>query len=255
MLAKYYKLIIFIIILFTFAGCHWFRKKKLKSRISRSAGFYYYIKPGETLWSLSKRYNVDVNTLIELNNVKDPRNIPAGERLFIPAPKKTTKIAYYNSRKLKKYKYRKKFKHKKKIKKSSSKNFQKNLNKLLKRFKGRFLFPVKGGRIVRKFNTGNDRLSEGINIQAPFHSPVVAVDSGMVEYTGDEMEGYGTVIIISHKDDFYSLYSFVSSVKVDLGEKVKAGQTIAYTGKNSFIHFQLRKGVTPVNPEPLFKNK
>lgn len=110
-----------------------------------------------------------------------------------------------------------------------------------------FRWPARG-RIIRGF-AGND----GINIALPEGTPVKAVEAGVVAYAGNELKGYGDLILIRHPNGFVSAYANNSEIDVKRGETVKRGQIIAKSGQTGNVatpqlHFELRKGSTPVDP-------
>ncbi len=113
-----------------------------------------------------------------------------------------------------------------------------------------FRWPARG-RVISGFNaaSGND----GINIALPEGTPVKATESGTVAYAGDEVKGYGNLVLIRHDNGFVSAYAHNGDLNVKRGERVKRGQTIAVSGKSGNVtspqlHFELRKGSTPVDP-------
>ncbi len=96
---------------------------------------------------------------------------------------------------------------------------------------------------------GND----GINISLPEGTSVKAAESGVVAYAGSELKGYGNLILIRHPNGFVSAYANNSDIEVKRGETVKRGQVIAKSGQSGNVnspqlHFELRKGATPVDP-------
>jgi murein DD-endopeptidase MepM/ murein hydrolase activator NlpD len=110
-----------------------------------------------------------------------------------------------------------------------------------------FRWPARG-RIIRGF-AGND----GINIALPEGTPVKAVEAGVVAYAGNELKGYGNLILIRHANGFVSAYANTSEIDVKRGETVKRGQIIAKSGQTGNVtspqlHFELRKGSKPVDP-------
>jgi murein DD-endopeptidase MepM/ murein hydrolase activator NlpD len=110
-----------------------------------------------------------------------------------------------------------------------------------------FRWPARG-RIIHGF-TGND----GINIAVPEGTAVKAADDGVVAYAGSELKGYGNLVLIRHSNGFVSAYANNSALEVKRGEQVKRGQTIAKSGQTGNVatpqlHFELRKGSTPVDP-------
>jgi murein DD-endopeptidase MepM/ murein hydrolase activator NlpD len=110
-----------------------------------------------------------------------------------------------------------------------------------------FRWPARG-RIIHGF-TGND----GINIAVPEGTAVKAADDGVVAYAGSELKGYGNLVLIRHSNGFVSAYANNSALEVKRGDPVKRGQTIAKSGQTGNVatpqlHFELRKGSTPVDP-------
>ena len=98
---------------------------------------------------------------------------------------------------------------------------------------------------------GND----GINIAVPEGTPVKAAEDGVVAYAGNELKGYGNLVLIRHPNGFVSAYANNGDLNVKRGDQVKRGQTIANSGQTGNVaspqlHFELRKGSTPVDPMP-----
>ena len=80
-----------------------------------------------------------------------------------------------------------------------------------------------------------------------------AAESGVVAYAGSELKGYGNLVLIRHPNGYVSAYAHNGEVAVKRGETVKRGQTIAKSGQSGNVaspqlHFELRKGSTPVDP-------
>jgi murein DD-endopeptidase MepM/ murein hydrolase activator NlpD len=119
---------------------------------------------------------------------------------------------------------------------------------------GRFPWPVHG-RILAGYGaaTGGAR-NEGINIAAPLGTPVRAIDSGTVAYAGNEVKGYGNLVLIKHANGWISAYAHLADVTVRKGDAVGAGQIIAKVGDSGGVgapqlHFELRRGQKPVDPK------
>jgi murein DD-endopeptidase MepM/ murein hydrolase activator NlpD len=121
---------------------------------------------------------------------------------------------------------------------------------------GAFLWPVRGP-IVEGFGAGPDGTrNEGINIAAPQGAPVRAADAGVVVYVGNELRGYGNLILIKHPQGWISAYAHCGAVLVRRDEKVRRGQIIARVGATGDVqepqlHFELRRGKKAVDPRPL----
>lgn len=118
---------------------------------------------------------------------------------------------------------------------------------------GRFPWPVRG-RIVGAYgNTPGGGHNDGINISAPLGTPVRAIDSGAVVYSGNEVKGYGNIVLIRHPNGWISAYAHLDDVTVKPGDNIAAGEVIAKVGNSGGItepqlHFELRRGKKPVNP-------
>jgi murein DD-endopeptidase MepM/ murein hydrolase activator NlpD len=112
-----------------------------------------------------------------------------------------------------------------------------------------FRWPARG-RIIQGFKSGGN---DGINISVPEGTAVKAAENGVVAYAGSELKGYGNLVLIRHPNGFVSAYANNGELNVKRGETVKRGQTIAKSGQSGNVatpqlHFELRKGSTPVDP-------
>ncbi len=106
------------------------------------------------------------------------------------------------------------------------------------------------GRIIQGFKTGGN---DGINIAVPEGTSVKAAESGVVAYAGSEIKGFGNLVLIRHPNGYVSAYANNANIEVHRGEQVTRGQTIAKSGQSGNVaspqlHFELRKGSTPVDP-------
>ena len=116
----------------------------------------------------------------------------------------------------------------------------------------KFRWPV-SGRVLVDFAASR---GTGINIEASEGTPVTAAENGTVIYVGSGVEGYGNLVLIRHPNGYVSAYAHLSSMNVAKGAVVNRGDTIGAAGKTgsvtqSQLHFELRKGATPVDPMPL----
>ncbi|MCB5261643.1 MAG: peptidoglycan DD-metalloendopeptidase family protein [Candidatus Cloacimonetes bacterium] len=127
--------------------------------------------------------------------------------------------------------------------------------------KARILWPVRGqiirnfGQETRSYNTSV--VSNGVDIAVREGTKVVAVDSGEVVFS-DRYGGQGKMVIIDHKNGFFSLYGFNSDLVVNRGDTVSRGQMIARSGMTgsatqASLHFELRKDGAAINPLPYFE--
>jgi murein DD-endopeptidase MepM/ murein hydrolase activator NlpD len=114
-----------------------------------------------------------------------------------------------------------------------------------------FRWPARG-RIIQGFKSGSGG-NDGINIAVPEGTAVKAAEGGVVAYAGSELKGYGNLVLIRHPNGFVSAYANNGEIDVKRGETVKRGQMIAKSGQSGNVsspqlHFELRKGSTPVDP-------
>jgi murein DD-endopeptidase MepM/ murein hydrolase activator NlpD len=117
----------------------------------------------------------------------------------------------------------------------------------------RFRWPARG-RIISDFGTkpGGTR-NEGINMALPEGADIKAVEDGTVIYSGNELKGYGNLVLVRHDDGWVSAYAHGSELLVKRGDSVSRGQTIAKAGSTGSVtqpqlHFELRRGNKPVDP-------
>lgn len=119
---------------------------------------------------------------------------------------------------------------------------------------GRFMRPV-DGKVISKFGPKDDGLhNDGINIKAPKGTAVRAAENGVIAYTGNEMSGYGNLILVKHADRYMTAYAHMDKMLVKKGDVVKAGQSIGTVGAtggvdSSQLHFEVRKGTEALNPD------
>jgi murein DD-endopeptidase MepM/ murein hydrolase activator NlpD len=118
---------------------------------------------------------------------------------------------------------------------------------------GGFIWPV-DGRVVSTFGPkGSGRVNDGINIAAAAGTPVRAAESGVVAYAGNELRGFGNMLLIKHADGWVSAYAHNQELLVVRGDRVHRGQVIARVGSSGGadqpqVHFELRKNKKAVDP-------
>lgn len=116
-----------------------------------------------------------------------------------------------------------------------------------------FIWPVDGKVIARFGPTKDNQRNDGINIAAPAGAPVLASADGTVAYAGNELRGFGNMVLLRHADGWVTAYAHNSSLLVQKGDKVRQGQTIARVGSSGNVetpqlHFELRQGTKAVDP-------
>jgi septal ring factor EnvC (AmiA/AmiB activator) len=127
------------------------------------------------------------------------------------------------------------------------------------RAEGQLEWPVRGN-LVGHFGPekhpkwGTVVPNNGVDIETPIGTPVKSVAKGRVDYTSEDFEAYGSLIILNHGDGYYTLYAHLSEIAVAVGQEVASGQVIGRSGdtgslKGAVLHFEVRKGGTSLDPE------
>ena len=184
-------------------------------------GVWHKVEGGQTLWRIAKTYSVPLETIKKANDIVDVLHITPGTWVFIPGAKKHLYVQGSLS-----------------IENRGSKTFNIQL-------------PVQGD-IIRKFGKLKNDFNYGVDIKAKGSKYVVSSQGGTVIYSGF-LRGYGSVIIIDHGNNFYSLYTRDIDPIVKEGQKVELKTIIAKVIKKKgeespIIHFELYYKGKPVNP-------
>ena len=96
--------------------------------------------------------------------------------------------------------------------------------------------------------------NDGINIAAQDGEPVHASASGSVSYCGNELKGYGNLVLIKHDNGYITAYAHLGNILINRGDRVAAGQVIAYAGQTGDVtqpqlHFEIRgSNQRPIDP-------
>lgn len=228
-------------------------------------GIYHAVKPGQTLYRISRTYGISEASLMQANNISDPTKVRAGTRLFIPgadhvrhvtvvkpAPiaKKTETVKVASTKKTVSPKVSTK---KTTAVKKPSKPTTKPTQSVKATTVNKLQWPLRG-KIVRSFSAQAKAGSgKGIEIAARSGSRVDAAEAGKVIYSGDGVNGYGHLIILQHENDLFTVYGFNQRNYVRQGDFVSKGEKIALSGVppaggTPRLHFEVRKGKQAVNP-------
>ncbi|MCA6114016.1 peptidoglycan DD-metalloendopeptidase family protein [Bradyrhizobium sp. WSM 1738] len=116
-----------------------------------------------------------------------------------------------------------------------------------------FRWPVRGKVITSYGAKTNGKSNDGINVAVPEGTPVKAAEDGVVAYSGNELKGYGNLILVRHSNGYVTAYAHASELLVKRGDTIKRGQIIAKSGQSGEVgspqlHFEIRKGSSPVDP-------
>lgn len=188
-----------------------------------AGGIYHPLRKGQTLSDLARAYRVPVETLIQVNGIHDPANIPARTPIFIPGAKKLLELPPTNPG----------------IELS---------------------WPLRGA-ITTRFNLEEEkaRHHEGIDIDGESGEPIRAAAAGWVARAGRDGR-YGNAVLLDHGDGLTTFYAHASKLLVHEGDRVERGETIAEVGRSgnargTHLHFETRRGGKPFDPLRLLRNE
>jgi murein DD-endopeptidase MepM/ murein hydrolase activator NlpD len=117
-----------------------------------------------------------------------------------------------------------------------------------------FHWPVRGRILSAYGRKPNGQQNDGINVSVPEGTPIRAAEDGVVAYAGNELKGFGNLVLIRHADNWVTAYAHLGAIDVKKDQKIKRGEIIAKAGQTGGVtspqlHFEIRKGSNPVDPE------
>lgn len=189
---------------------------------------FHTVARNETFEDIARRYAVDTRSLALLNRLQRPYAVQPGDRIVLPvgvAGVETSPSPVSSSA------------------------------APAPAGPARFAMPMRG-EIAARFGSREDggRL-DGIEIAGREGEPVLAAADGDVVYAGEDVPGYGTLVLVRHADNYVTAYGYNRRTLVREGQRVRAGQQIAELGQRSdgrgLLLFQVRQGSAAVDPAPL----
>lgn len=228
------------------------------------SGGSYRVSQGDTLYSIARKYGVNVGSLMAANNLGQSTNIKIGQMLVIPgqgnavaptgivaqntqAPSRVAvaaPVAPVQKQAEPKAQPAAFTPQKAETPKQAQPKKAGNLS---------FRWPVKG-RVISTFgDKTNGERNDGINLAVPDGTAIKAAEDGVVIYSGNELKSYGNLVLVRHSNGWVTAYAHNKALNVSRGDKVRRGQQIAQAGATGSVsspqlRFELRKGSTPVNP-------
>jgi murein DD-endopeptidase MepM/ murein hydrolase activator NlpD len=239
--------------------------------------YVHVIESGESLYTIARRYNVTAQSIIQANGFSSPDKIYVGQKIVIPgkatelarldagrpaaapaaagaapaAPQaKPVEVASLEPGAKAAPPAKVDAVAKPKEQASAGPLVQPKVEPVLSGA-DKFRWPVSGRVITDFINSGT-----GIDIEAPEGTAVRATENGQVIYAGSGVEGYGNLVLIRHPNGFVSAYAHLQAMNVGKGDVVNRGDSVGTVGNTGTVskaqlHFELRKGATPVDPIPL----
>lgn len=225
-----------------------------------AAGTVHIVAPGESLIGIARRSGMSLTALAKANNLQPGTKLNIGDRITIPAGRKVAAAAPPTAPQLTKP-------NTVAVEKVASVPTQNARmatqepattetaagNAQPAGAMPSFRWPVHG-RIIAGFGPRpNGVQNDGINLAVPEGTPIKAADDGVVAYAGNELKGYGNLVLIRHANGYVSAYANAKELLVKRGDTIKRGQVIAHAGQTGNVtspqlHFEIRKGSTPVDP-------
>ncbi len=210
---KHFKnyLIFFIFVISSCSSPYSF-KETYQKFLPNSQTSFYVVQPGDSLWSIALKLNIDQKALITRNNLSKP---------YVIYPKQKLLISEVDNLDLS-------------IKSNSSKQWHHPLNE--------------------DFQPSN--IDDGwIVFKQPRGTPIFSIDSGKVEVAGPDIPGYGNLVMISHSNNYLSIYAHCDKLFVEQGDEVDRGTIVAQLGGTEsplpLLKFQVRKNGKPIESDKI----
>lgn len=254
---------------------------------------FHEVKDGDTIYAISRSYGVDINRLASVNNISRSQRLTSGKKIIIPSssfegssdyassnleetstdirtvvasdlgllnksgnngfvlPKKKSDVPSPSLRAS--TLPSPSLKPGSKYAKAQYEPASYNYNSFRTSGSSSFSWPVKG-KIISAFGPKKGGLyNDGINISAALGADITAAKAGKVVYSGNELRGYGNLVLIKHDDGYLTAYAHASEINVQKGDSVAKGQVIGKVGKSGHVsqpqlHFSIRKGRKAIDP-------
>ncbi len=233
-----------------------------EARTATTGGSTHVVASGETLYSLARRYHVSHVQIARANGISETTALRVGQRVTIPgtsvaatsAPRQVEAAPAPAPQKLAQNtpQHTAPVDNVATVKPIAPTEAEPakpaSANGSLA-----FRWPVKGRVISNYGSKPNGQQNDGINIAVPENTAVKAAEDGTVAYAGNELKGYGNLVLVRHANGYVTAYAHNSEILVHRGEAVKRGQVIAKAGQTGGVaspqvHFEIRKGSNPVDP-------
>lgn len=170
------------------------------------------VAKGETLWRISKIYQIDLDDLVRANKISDSQSVTVGQVLFIPGRQKEPQTNF------------------------TPKNGSDDL-----------IWPANGKILCRYHEKKGGVSNKGIDMSLDHACPIQAAAEGRIVFVG-KLNGYGQTIILDHKNGLASVYSGLDKPSVKSGDDIQRGQVLAQAGTETAFHFEIRRKNRPQNP-------
>ena len=209
------------------------------SHAPKGKGVWHVVKPGDTLWRLSQRYDTSVDAIRDANDDIDARSMRVGQKLWMPRggakrPGGAARSAGGSH--------------------TLERDVGAQCDTLAKQEKLDFEWPVLGHLTSPYGVDRGNHEHDGIDLVAAEGTPIHAAEAGRIVYAGDDLGDYGKVIIIKHMGRWATVYAHNRKNQVDEGEFVEKGDVIGEVGETGnastpHLHFEVRRNNAPRDPQ------
>ncbi|NDJ56477.1 peptidoglycan DD-metalloendopeptidase family protein [Enterobacteriaceae bacterium 4M9] len=219
-------------------------KKSVPEKGSYS-GATYTVKRGDTLWRIARMSGSSVNELARINNLRSPYTLEIGQKLRVKSSGSAKTSATARNTTARKTTARKNT--------TATRNTSTSTPKVAAPPVGSrcWRWPAKGN-VILPFSTAEGG-NKGLDIGGSRGAPIYAAGAGRVVYAGNQLRGYGNLILIKHGEDYITAYGHNEKLLVNEGQQVSAGQQIATMGSSGStsvrLHFQIRYRATAIDPQ------
>jgi murein DD-endopeptidase MepM/ murein hydrolase activator NlpD len=238
-----------------------------------SAGGAHTVASGETLFSLGRKYGMSPYAIADLNGLSHNKPLSVGQSLRIPGntlatvatkPQKAVEQVADNTDEPQIVDAPKNLTAQNSLAAEEAPVVTPTAKQQTAELPsnpsgGTMRWPVKGKVISAYGAKPNGLKNEGINIAVPEGTGVRAAESGVVAYAGNELKGYGNLVLVRHEGGWVTAYAHASELFVKRGDTVKRGDVIAKAGQTGSVsspqlHFEVRKGATAMDPMKFLAN-
>lgn len=225
----------------------------------------HVVNSGDTVYSIARRYNMPVQQLIAANAITNPNSIRIGQRLVVassgqalppvaaapattqtpaqvvaargytpPQPASTPEVVQQTA---------------------TIQQVAARQDEIAEQTPLQFRWPIRG-RVLSGFGTLPSGVrNDGVNIAVPEGASIRAAEEGEIVYAGNELRGFGNLVLVQHRNGYVTAYAHNSRIDVRRGDRVSRGDIIARAGSTGDVdtpqlHFEIRRGTTPVDPSP-----
>jgi murein DD-endopeptidase MepM/ murein hydrolase activator NlpD len=224
------------------------------------AGDVHVVAPGDTLSKIARTYGKSVHEIAKANNIQPDARLSVGDRIVIPgvrigSAKTEAEPVLANASKPANAKVAATTPAS-----SAGASAQpgespvtETVAKATTDATPGFRWPARG-RIIAGFGPkANGQQNDGIDVAVPENTPIKAAEDGVVAYAGNELKGYGNLVLVKHPNGYVTAYAHAKELLVKRGDQIKRGEVIAKSGQTGNVdvpelHFEVRKGSAPVDP-------